>query len=305
MPADVTATDNDAVDALMQGAIDLACHSGPAITNLKLTHAEAAQEAAAAGMRAIAFINDYYPTTPVAQILDKTVFAELPIKLLSGVVLNNYVGGLNPYAVEHELMLGGQIIWMPTLSAGNHIRQSFRIAPTALQATMRAPVALSVLDAKGKISVAVHEALELIAEHDAVLAAGHLHISEIIPLFSAAREAGVQRLLVTQPIRFSCATHEDLQELAKSGARVELCSAAFDDGLYGGDNDLQALIETVGATRAIFSSGLVGCGLGGAHISGPVEGMRAIIRQCIDQGISEQDIGRMVSANAADLVGLD
>ena len=50
-------------------------------------------------------------------------YGHLPTKLYSGIVLNNVVGGFNPYAVEHTAAaMGGKIVWLPTLAAENHLR---------------------------------------------------------------------------------------------------------------------------------------------------------------------------------------
>ena len=42
-------------------------------------------------------------------------------QVLFGIVLNNVVGGFNPYAVEHTAAMGGKIVWLPTLAAENHL----------------------------------------------------------------------------------------------------------------------------------------------------------------------------------------
>ena len=43
------------------------------------------------------------------------------MQILGSVTLNDAVGGLNPFAVEAALDLGARVIWMPTISAQNHI----------------------------------------------------------------------------------------------------------------------------------------------------------------------------------------
>lgn len=288
----------DDSDRLLEGAFDLDCRTGPSLEARHFTHDHAAEEAAAAGMAAVAFRDDFYPTTPVAAILEKTVYANLPLKLLSGVVLNNYVGGLNPYAVEHELKLGGRIIWMPTISAANHLRMAYR--DKGAEPAMRPREALSVLDAKGAITAPVREILEIIAEHDAVLASGHLHISEILPLFAAARAAGVSRMLVNQPLRHAGATLADIEELARDGAFIELTAAAFIDGpdRRHAPGVLTSVIAAASPERIVFSSGL-----GHTGNLKPVEGLRALIRLCLEHGVEEDAMEMMLAKNAARLVG--
>ena len=43
------------------------------------------------------------------------------MKVFGGVALNQTVGGLNPYAVELALRMGGRMVWFPTLSSAAHI----------------------------------------------------------------------------------------------------------------------------------------------------------------------------------------
>ncbi|MGV0816628.1 DUF6282 family protein [Martelella sp. AMO21009] len=290
----------DDIDHLLTGAIDLDCRTGPSLEPRHFTHDYAAEEAAvAAGMTAVAFRDDFYPTTPVTAILEKTVYADLPLKLLSGVVLNNYVGGLNPYAVEHELKLGGRIIWMPTISAANHLRMAYRSNDDG--PAMRPREALSVLDARGAITEATREILEIIAEYDAVLASGHLHVSETLPLFQAARAAGVRRLLVNQPQHYAGATLADIEELARNGAFIELTAAAYINGpdRRHAHGVLTSVIAAASPERVIFSSGL-----GHTRNLKPVEGLRALIRLCLQHGVDQDDMKMMLAKNAAKLVGL-
>src|SRR5262245_58360968 len=103
------------IEALLVGAIDLHCHSGPSVMPRMLNHVDAIRQAEAAGLRAILFKDHYYSVTPVVALLEETIKPK--IQLLTGVPLNNSTGGLNPYAVEHGFKLGARIVWMPTVSA--------------------------------------------------------------------------------------------------------------------------------------------------------------------------------------------
>ena len=55
--------------------------------------------------------------------------------------------------------------------------------------------------------------LDQIAEADCVLSSGHLHISEIWPLFDEAKKRGVKRLLVNHPTFVVDASLGDIKEL--------------------------------------------------------------------------------------------
>src|SRR3546814_17824453 len=78
-----------------------------------LDHIEAIKEASDAGLRAILFKDHFYSADPIAELLRRH-FSHLNVDLLSGVALNNSVGGINRYAVDHSIKLGGRIVWMPT-----------------------------------------------------------------------------------------------------------------------------------------------------------------------------------------------
>jgi hypothetical protein len=73
----------DRISALLHGAIDLHCHSGPSVMPRRLNHVEAIREGEAAGLRAILFKDHYYSVTPVAELLKETMPAK--VMLLTGV----------------------------------------------------------------------------------------------------------------------------------------------------------------------------------------------------------------------------
>ena len=42
-------------------------------------------------------------------------------RCFGGIVLNNSVGGLNCNAIDAAIAMGAKIVWMPTVSAKNHM----------------------------------------------------------------------------------------------------------------------------------------------------------------------------------------
>ncbi len=290
------------VDALLVGAVDMHCHSGPSVMPRMIDHIEALQEASAAGMKALLFKDHFYSATPVTELLTAH-FSDLGVTMLSGVPLNDTAGGLNPYAVDHGLKLGARLVWMPTFSAANHIRHNRRghLLPTSVP--MRRPKMLTVVDEDGRIKDGVKEILDQIAEFDAVLSAGHLHISEIWPLFEEAARRGVQRRLVQHPTYTIGATYGDIRELTESGAFVEhsLCMFIAESRFqYYPREELKAVIDAGGTERTILGSDL-----GQVDNPTPVSGFRAVIRLCIELGFDDPTIRRLVGGNAARLVGLE
>ncbi len=289
---------------LLTGAIDLHCHSGPSVMPRYFDHYEAMQEASEAGVRALLMKDHYYSVTPVTVMLNKH-FSHLKVTLLSGVPLNNQSGGLNLYAVEHGIAMGAKLVWMPTFSSRNHIEHHKNGATPGFpnsKKPMMAPTPVSVVDSAGRLLPEVLPILDMVAEHDVVLSSGHLHISEIWPLFEEARKRGVKRLLCNHPTYVIDASLEDITRLAGMGVYVEHSMCMFADAskfrLYEPET-LKAVIEAAGVDRTILGSDL-------GQVGNPrlVDGFLNVIEICLDLGCSESDVRKMVSSNAAELVGL-
>lgn len=291
---------------LLKGSVDLHCHSGPSLMPRALDSAQAVEEALEIGMRALLVKDHFYAAAPLTIQL-QSLFAGRGIEILSGVPLNNTSGGFNRYAVAHGLNLGARYVWMPTLSAANHIRYEQGkqdpkgTFPTPSKA-MPAPVPLTVLDASGSIADEVKPILDLIAAHDAVLSSGHLHISEIFPLFEAALRHGVRRMVTNHPTYIVGASLADIAELVRMGAYIE-----HSIGMYvpvsievnRRSDELRQVIEAAGVDRTLFGSDL-----GQKNNGHPALGFRYIANALIDLGYSDADIRKMTSTNAANLVGL-
>src|SRR5258705_7035065 len=141
------------VEELLVDAIDLHCHSGPAAMPRILDHHEELMDAAAAKFRAVLYKDHFYGGMAHAILLEK-LFPETNVKLFSGIALNNASGGINPHAVNHAINIGAKIVWLPTLSAANHIEKAAtegKSFPKTAKKKLH-PIPLSPLDANGKRS---------------------------------------------------------------------------------------------------------------------------------------------------------
>lgn len=290
--------------SLLTGAVDLHCHSGPSVMPRYFDHYEAMQEASEAGVRALLIKDHYYSATPATILLNKH-FSHLKVTLLSGVPLNNQSGGLNLYAVEHGIALGAKLVWMPTFSARNHIEHHKQGATPGFpyaKKPMMAPKPLTVVDEAGQLLPEVGPILDMIAEQDVVLSSGHLHISEIWPLFEEARRRGVKRMICNHPTYIIDATLDDIHRMAGMGVYIEHSMCMFSElskwKLYDPET-LDQLIRAAGVDRTILGSDL-------GQVGNPrlVDGFLNVIEVCLDLGYSEADVRKMVSTNAATLVGL-
>ncbi len=293
----------DEVAALLVGAVDLHCHSGPAAMPRLLDHHEALLDCAAAGFRALLYKDHFYLGVSHAVILEK-LFPESGVSLFSGLALNNASGGINPHAVDHAASIGAKIVWMPTLSAANHIAQASGQAKTfpKTKRKMLDPIPLSALDANGAISDDAKACLDIIAEADIILAGGHLPASELHLLFDEAKRRGVKKMLVNHPTYVVGCTDEDIRALVAAGAYMEHSICMFADGKSHkfSAEDLAHLIEVAGVDRTVLSSDL-----GLLDNPRPVDGFRQIVRMLLDLQFSQADIRRLVGGNASGLLNLD
>jgi uncharacterized protein DUF6282 len=287
---------------LLVGAIDLHCHSGPAAMPRILDHHEALMDCANAKFSALVYKDHFYLGTAHAMILEK-LFPETNVKLFSGVALNNASGGINPHAVNHAINIGAKIVWLPTLSAANHIEkvatEGKSFPKTAKK--MLDPIPLSALDANGKLSDDVKQVLDLIAEGDIILAGGHLPASELHMVFAEGKKRGVKKMMVNHPTYIVGCRDEDIRQMVRLGVYMEHSICMFVEGKahkYGPDK-LAHLIEVAGVDHTVLCSDL---GLTGSPR--PVDGYRAIVQQLLDLQFSEADIRRMISGNAAGLLNL-
>ncbi|HKS64591.1 MAG TPA: DUF6282 family protein [Xanthobacteraceae bacterium] len=288
---------------LLVGAIDLHCHSGPAAMPRILDHHEALMDCADAKFRALLYKDHFYLGVSHAMILEK-LFPETGVKLYSGIALNNASGGINPHAVNHAINIGARIVWMPTLSAANHIEKSATEAKSFPKTAkkMLDPIPLSALDANGKLSDATKQVLDLIAEGDIILAGGHLPASELHMVFAEAKTRGVKKMLVNHPTYVVGCTDEDIRQMVRMGVYMEHSICMFVEGKahkYGPDK-LAHLIEVAGVDHTLLCSDL---GLTGSPR--PVDGYRAIVRMLLDLQFSAADIRRLIGTNAAGLLNLD
>ena len=291
-----------AISALLVGAVDLHCHSGPAVMPRILDHHDQLLEASAAGFRAVVTKDHYYLGTPHAIILEK-LFPDLGTRMFSGIALNNASGGVNPHAVDHAVKLGAKIVWMPTLAAANHIAKMATEAKTfpkvagALEA-----IPLSVLDANGRLTDQALQILDLIAAADVILAGGHLSAHELTILFEEGKRRGLKKMMVNHPTYVIGCTDDDIRTLVSFGAKMEHSICQFIPGRaqkFEPDFVLH-LIEVAGVQNTIFGSDL---GLSGS--ARPIDGYRTFVGQLLDRGVAPADITTMIATNPAAMLNLD
>ncbi|MEV0385716.1 DUF6282 family protein [Nonomuraea sp. NPDC050643] len=288
-------------DALLVGAVDLHQHPGPSPFPRRMDILDAARDAAGAGFKAIVAKSHHHSMVTDILALGPAGLDDLPVTVRGGVALNRTVGGLNPYAVELALRMGGRVVWFPTLASSAHIEHHAHHDtgfPTSV-VELRPNEVIRILGADGEVLPEVRDILSVIAAEQAVLTCGHLGVEETSALIGAARQEGVERILVNHPCFVVGASTEQAGEWARQGAHIEHCLVMY----FGRPErrrdigELLAFIKAAGPERTVLSSDS-----GQKANPLPVTLFRRGARGLLDAGVPEEDVRRMLGSNAAGLL---
>lgn len=284
----------------VEGAIDLHCHPYPDLFPRLADDFDIAMAARDAGLKALVLKCHHESTVSRAYLVQRMV---PDIKVFGGVVLNSYVGGINPAAVEAALRLGGREVWMPTVDSGYHAQVHGGTGGYDSQAggVSRAE-GIWVTDADGKLQPAVKEVLGLVAQYGAILATSHLSPKEIVALVKEARDCGVAKIVVTHPFfRVPSLDLATIEELGRLGAMPEFGYCTVSPAWqYAAPEKIVEAVRRVGASRCLLVSDT-----GQRHNPLPSEALRVFAQTVFEKGVAEQDVQRMIARNPYDLLELD
>lgn len=215
---------------LMKGVVDIHVHAGPSVAERSVDARQMYELASDAGYAAIVIKDHYFPTMMETKVLDTmySVDGGRTTRIFGGTCLNNATGAFNLNTVDVSVAMGAKIIWLPTLSAANHIdRHRGRFVGAGDMRVVESP--LTVLDECGDLRSDVKAVVEYIAHcPDVVLATGHLSPREIDKVIDFAYESGVRKILVNHPHFIIGATLKDVCRWAEKGAFIEINGAIFE-----------------------------------------------------------------------------
>lgn len=271
----------------LEGAIDFHAHAAPDGTPRKIDVLELARMAKAAGMRAIVIKNHYEPTASIAYVVRKAVPG---IEVFGGIALDLTVGGVNPAAVEWMTKVEGgygKVVWLPTFDSESQVKLTGQDRPFA-------PVTRD-----GKILPETLAVIALAAEHDLVLEMGHSAPQESLLIIAEAKRQGVEHVLVTHAMNSpgGSMTLDEMREAARLGALLELVHSPLTDEQLRKEAEA---IKAIGAASFVLSSDL-------GQPPNPLhtDGLLAMYRGLMAQGIPAADIDVMSRKNPARLLGLE
>jgi len=293
----------DIVNRILTGSIDCHVHAGPGIFARVGDAIDFAKQARAYGIRGIVLKNHQGLTADTATLVNKMVSG---VDIYGGLVLNRYVGGINPYAVEIAIRLGAKIIWMPTQWAKHHVG-TFGAAQYKHMKQTKSVVDLpmegeSILNEKGEITLETKQVLQIIKEADVALATSHLTKEEIRILVKEAKKIGIDKIIITH-ITFTELWKWSIQEqkeLVDMGATIEHVAVYCMENRYlVSPKEVKTMIGGVG-----YKNVLIGSDCGQMRLPAPAEALRRFVGMLLDEGMEEYKIHYMMKDNPIRLLGL-
>jgi uncharacterized protein DUF6282 len=284
---------------LLEGAVDTHVHSAPDLVERKLDDFEVARQARERGMAAVVLKNHFLSTALRAALVE----AHVPgLRVLGSVVLNQSMGGMNPWAVEAAARGGAKVVWMPTFQAENQLAYQARPGNPPHRADLQVPgrsPGVSVFGPDGNLTADTEAVLEIVRDRGLVLASGHLSPDEVDRLTARAGAMGLRKIILTHPDLPVISMPVELQRrLTERGVFFErtynIVNPPYGTLTMAG---LAARIREVGPASTILATDF-----GQTHNPTPAEGLEAYVQGLLDNGFSAAEIRPMVGEHARALL---
>lgn len=281
----------------MKGVCDMHVHTNPDLRLRAYDDFELADAAVRVGARAIVIkshlgftVNRAYLTN---RYVERVYGKDTGFTMYGGVVMNKVIGGVNPEAVEKGLKLGAKVIWLPTQSAKRHLEKMGQDPAKGIE-----------LVRDGKVIPELKEVFRLIKDFNAVLGTAHVSPEEAFTVVEAARDAGVEKIVITHPEWWVVGMSlEDQVRLVKDyDVILERCYAQNMGGgkYYSNLADNLELIKTVGYEHVMVDTD-------GGQTENPhwELALEEYMQYLADHGIPEEQIGYMTKTTPYRLLGID
>ena len=276
----------------LNGIIDMHIHSAPDIRRRKMNDLQIMEAAVERGVRAVVIKSHHVPTADRAALVnlvkDEKYGERSDFTMYGGIALNRFVGGINPWAVETALKLGGKVVWMPTNTAENHCKKEGRGDYV-------------VCTENGRPVEELKAVFELVKDYGAVLATGHISPRECFIITEAARDAGVKKIVITPPeFHIVGMRLEDQIRIVKD---YEVMLERVYAQPTGGGNYKRNLADNVEAVRAIGCEHII-VSTDGGQMQNPewFSTIAEYIDYLYDAGFTKQEIDQMTKRNPASML---
>ena len=291
---------------IVKGAWDLHVHVAPDVMARRIDDVTLAEQFGEYDLGGFVLKSHYTPTAERASIVNRVVPGA---QALGAITLNAAVGGMNAMAVEIAALEGARIVWFPTFDAlnepiGRSDPRPGEIVPiwADIQRDLRKrgfktdPVL--VVDPENNVLPEVRDVLRVIAEHDLVLATGHLSRDEIFAVVDAAQSIGVKKIIITHPeFPSQNINARDQHALAERGCWLERCFTTP----YTQKTTWELMFENIrasGVRQSFIATDL------GQPLNPAVEtGFALFADRLLEAGLSDDEIHTMCVVNTEMLAG--
>lgn len=290
----------------MKNVIDIHVHAGPSVAKRKLDAGDMLKEGMEKGYRAFVSKDHYFPTVMGTDMVTKFL-GDGNCEAFGCIVLNNSVGGINIHAVDAACAMGAKIVFMPTVSALNHINHHKKKKFVGAGKLKIEETPIYYLDENGELKPEVEQVLKYLAEYhpEVVLGTGHGTVAEINKLIDRAVELGIKKILVNHPFFNIDADIEDMVRWADQGALIELNAVVFDD-VEPADHHLPFGIVKEVFSRVGYKRIVIDSDMGQAVYMSPTEGLQKFAELIMEKcGATKEQMRVMMHDNPAWLMGID
>lgn len=290
------------IDKIIKVAVDTHFHIGPEIIPRKY-NVETLVKNEAGKIRAIVLKNHFYPTIP----LINSIKQNKRLKLIGSIVLNNFVGGLNPEAIYAQTLLTNKpfIVWFPTIHAYNFLENNkYEVPPEWVggqdfQAREPSKIKPVVVVKNKKLVKNAIDVLNMIKQYSLVLATGHLSWKESAILIEYALQLGIKKIIITHPIYQSIGMPLDVQKrFADAGCYIEQSYSMYSIDKIPLDK-IAEQINYVGADSVILSSDM-----GQVFSPSSSEGLAQFANKLCNFKFTDRELKRMLINNPQRLLGI-
>jgi len=285
---------------ILHGLIDIHVHSNPGLFPRVVDDFQLAEEAVESKMKAVVVKAHGGSSVSRAILVNKKMNKDI---LIGSIVLNSFVGGLNPDAVDCEIKLGAKIVWMPTICAKNHIEFYGRSGYHQMNTmkNLRPLKVLTIIDTNGELTKETKEIIEILRDNNICMATSHISLQESKKLIDTALDMGYKKIILTHPE--ADITQIDLytqKEIANRGIFVEKAYLWSTNKWNSCDIDEIAYnIKQIGAGSCVISTDFGS--LGNPH---PTEGFFNYINELLARDITYKEIEVMARKNPSYLLGI-
>lgn len=275
----------------LKGVYDLHVHASPSIFRRWGDAEKTVKICQDAGMSGLILKAHHGSTTELANTLN----CRFKINVFGGIVLNYFVGGLNPYAVDACCALGGKIVWLPTIHAAAH-------SPLG-RFEFQEPKTTSIPDEGIRIAEhndlvrPMYEILEILNNRKTILATGHLSSGEIKILSTVIHKKPYNVRLLVNHVHFyrPALSNEDIAVLKNKNTWFEI--SHFTQKIQAAD--IKKAARTIkdhpdAQWIMVSDSGQPG--------NPPPEALRHFRDMLLEQGIGHRQIKKMMCSTPKELL---